>query len=139
VIAVFDQFSVLHGPAAIRLDTLAATREAIRTHARRSGLTDESAVRFVAAVAEIANNTIKHAGCTGQLRVLQDDGVRLIAEVTDTGPGLTHTDRAPPSQSATSGRGLWLARAFADKLTIHSGPEGTVIHLEMLLPAGLTR
>jgi anti-sigma regulatory factor (Ser/Thr protein kinase) len=130
---VSEQLSVVHEPTPITVSSLHATRETLRRCARQGGLDHEPTSRFVAAVSEVANNTIAHANATGQLRIVQDDGTALIAEVSDRGPGLTSTGEAIPDSSATSGRGMWLARAFADRLTVHASRAGTIVRIVMFL------
>jgi anti-sigma regulatory factor (Ser/Thr protein kinase) len=132
-LTVSEQLSVVHGPTQISLSSLHVTRETVRQCARQGGLDPEPASRFVGAVSEVANNTIAHANSTGQLRIIQDDATALIAEVSDQGPGLTSTGDAMPDSTATSGRGMWLARAFADRLTVHPGRPGTIVRIVMFL------
>jgi len=131
-----DQLAVVHETTPITRDTLADARETVRQHARRSGLSDELTGKFVAAFAEIANNTITHANTTGQLRILQEDATRIIAEISDRGPGLADSTHALPDVVQTSGRGLWLAQQCADRLSVTGTPGGTVVHVEMFLDHG---
>lgn len=126
-------YTVVHDASLITRDSLAQTRQTARECALNSGLSEDSAGRFVAAVSEVASNTIRHADATGQIRILQDDATRLIAEILDHGPGIAQPQVTLPPPVATSGRGLWLAQAFADRVEIHAHRGGTVVNVEMNL------
>lgn len=104
-----------------------------------AGLTGTRLDDFVLAVHEIAANAIVHAGAGGRLilRRAAADGLRCL--ITDTMPNIPVACPAPrgadPGEpiGADSGRGLWLAAALADELSITSGPDSTIVSLYMRL------
>jgi anti-sigma regulatory factor (Ser/Thr protein kinase) len=69
--------------------------------------------------------------------VIQDDDRKLIAVITDQGPGLP-TQAAPtrPDVEAAGGRGLWLIQQVCDRVEVQSGRTGTRVRLEMDLHSG---
>jgi len=101
----------------------------------RAGLDAERSERFVLAVHEAVANAIEHAGGKGEVAVIKDDQERLIAEVTDAGPGIpcSVTVTLPPL-NATGGRGLWLVQELTDHVQVRTGESGTTVRLEMSLP-----
>ncbi|MEV6157836.1 ATP-binding protein [Nonomuraea sp. NPDC052129] len=116
--------------------TLVLLRRLVERYAARHGLTGRDLYRFVVAVNEITTNAVRHAGGGGRLSLWQADG-RLYCRVTDNGPGLARPDsqghHAVPADSS-SGRGLWLARQWVNRLTIESDANGTTVTLEAAPP-----
>jgi anti-sigma regulatory factor (Ser/Thr protein kinase) len=83
--------------------------------------------RLLIAVTEIAGNAVRYAGGTGRI-TLRRQGGRLIVEITDDGPGLpADLSMERPAVTALGGRGLWLAHAMCDDITIVSGPGGVTV------------
>ncbi|MEV6596304.1 ATP-binding protein [Actinoplanes sp. NPDC051346] len=115
------------------LATLVALRHDVQRWAQRHGLTDLALYRFVVAVNEITTNAVRHGGGRGCIELWRV-GDRLHCRVTDQGPGLPadrhRADR--PGPQAVGGRGLWLASAGIDDLTIDTGGHGTKITLSCL-------
>jgi serine/threonine-protein kinase RsbW len=111
-------------------------RELVLGIARRAGLTVQRSHQFMLAVNEAVTNVIKHAGGAGELEVIQDDRRRLIAVVSDHGPGLPAGTRpnCPPPE-ALGGRGLMLIQRVCDRVELRSGTGGTRVSLEIDLPA----
>lgn len=111
-------------------------RQHVMRLAARAGLDAERAEAFTVAVNEAVTNTIRHAGGSGEVALVQDDERRLIAEVRDAGPGMpcSVTLSLPPPE-AIGGRGMWLAERLADSVEVHSGPRGTTVRLEMAIPS----
>ncbi|MBT2234216.1 ATP-binding protein [Nonomuraea sp. NEAU-A123] len=117
-------------------DTLVAARRLVERYAERHGLTEADLYRFVVAVNEITTNAVRHGGGGGRLSLWQADG-RLYCRVTDNGPGLPWPDEPghrPVPPGSSSGRGLWLARQWVNRLTIESDAEGTSVTLEATTP-----
>ena len=85
----------------------------------------------MAAINELATNSLQHGGGQGELRVWTDDGW-LLCEVSDQGH-LTEplACRLPPAPDG--GAGLWLANQLTDLLQIHSSPAGTVVRVHQKL------
>ncbi|MFD1539432.1 ATP-binding protein [Nonomuraea guangzhouensis] len=116
--------------------TLVMLRRLVNRYAARHGLAGPDLYRFVVAVNEITTNAVRHGGGGGRLSLWQADG-RLYCRVTDSGPGLPrpyeHGHRPVPPGSS-SGRGLWLARQWVNRLTIESDSNGTSVTLEAAAP-----
>jgi anti-sigma regulatory factor (Ser/Thr protein kinase) len=92
-----------------------------------------SALELVAT--ELVVNVIIHAHGDGRLRVAMYPGW-LFCQVSDFGAGLVRPYTAgwqPPSAEQPSGRGLWLARCFSERLTIDSSPLGTTVTAKLRL------
>ncbi len=106
---------------------LGRLRAFVATQAREAGLAERPASALVAAVNEIATNSLKHGGGQGELRVWAEDDA-LVCEVSDRGR-LTDplAGRLPPAPD--QGAGLWLANQLTDLVQIHSGPDGTSVRL----------
>ncbi len=119
------------------VDSLAETRRNAHLVLRESGISLKPATSFVLAINEGMTNAIIHGGGTGLLTLTRDDAVKVIAHVWDRGTAAPFDApvRLPPS-GTTGGRGLWIARSFADRLTVSTGSNGTTLALELFLPAG---
>jgi serine/threonine-protein kinase RsbW len=120
----------------VTLGTLGELRAQVLRLAARAGLPEQRAEAFALAVHEAVANTIRHAGGTGEVAVVQDDDRKLIAEVCDHGPGIAGsvTVGMPPTD-AVGGRGMSLVNVLADHVEVRSGPGGTTVRLEMSLPS----
>lgn len=110
-------------------DRIGSVRHLVGRCAASVGLCGQRLEDFTLAVSEVITNAVRHAGGHGQLRMwLQQDSLRCA--VTDQGDGIPPDQLAghqlPPS-SATSGRGLWLARHLCDRLSVETGPGGTTV------------
>lgn len=92
--------------------------------------------RFGTAVVELATNALRHGVAVrpGPVRVgatmrAADDGV-LVADVWDDGAPLdVDLDAPAPSDTATSGRGLFLVRRAMDVVTLVREDDRNVWHL----------
>ena len=107
-------------------------RELVASVARRVGLGKERGEDFELAVNEAISNVIKHGGGSGQLELIKDDDRALIAQISDWGPGMAL--RAPialPPVAQHHGRGLYLMQQLCDRVEYRTGPDGTMVHLEM--------
>jgi len=110
---------------------LGSLRSFVTEQAQQAGLEQRAASALVAAINELATNSLQHGGGQGELRIWTDDGW-LLCEVSDQGH-LTEplAGRLPPAPD--SGAGLWLANQLTDLLQIHSGPAGTVVRVHQKL------
>jgi anti-sigma regulatory factor (Ser/Thr protein kinase) len=100
--------------------------------ADRVGMDAERRQRLTIAVTEAAGNVIRHGGGGGRFQLIKDDNRALIAEISDSGPGMAV--RRPihrPAPEATAGRGLYLIEQTCDRVEYHSGPAGTTVRLHM--------
>ncbi|HUR03118.1 MAG TPA: ATP-binding protein [Nonomuraea sp.] len=117
-------------------DTLVAVRRLVERYAERHRLTGPDLYRFVVAVNEITTNAVRHGGGGGRLSLWRA-GDRLYCRVTDSGPGLARPyehGHPPVPPGSSSGRGLWLARQWVDRLTVESDAHGTSVILEAAAP-----
>lgn len=110
---------------------LARTRELIACEADDARLSAARSTDLVAAVNELAANSILHGGGSGKLRVWRESDA-LVVEVRDKGrieeplAGLLQ-----PAPTQEGGRGLWMVNQLCDLVQIRSGPEGTSARLRM--------
>ena len=113
-------------------EDLPPLREQVRRRALHEGLPSSRAQDLVAAVSEIAANTVVHAGGAGVLRIWRDD-TALVCEVQDDGQ-ITDplAGRHPDSPDAESGHGLRIAHELCDLVELRSGPWGTIVRLHVL-------
>jgi ligand-binding sensor domain-containing protein/two-component sensor histidine kinase len=84
---------------------------------------------------EAINNALKHSGCRAvNLQVEVSHGL-VIAQVRDDGSGMPPEPPGPESTGSRRGRGLInmyvRAKEVGGRLEIVSGPEGTVIRIEL--------
>jgi anti-sigma regulatory factor (Ser/Thr protein kinase) len=114
-------------------DHLSALRAAVARHAAELGLSTRQVEDLVIVAHELASNAVRHAGVTsgapGRLRLWLDGDV-VVCQVSDGGPGLTNPHQAgvrSVATTASSGRGLWIARQMAEHLDISTGPQGTTV------------
>lgn len=108
---------------------LALVRSLAEARAAQFGLTESQLDDLVLAVHEIAANSVRHGGGTGQFRLWRD-GRSLVAEISDRG---TFDDpmagREDPGPSSERGRGLWIANQVCDLVQIRTYLTGTVVRL----------
>jgi anti-sigma regulatory factor (Ser/Thr protein kinase) len=123
-----------HGePAEYRIawETLAGIRALVAEHARAAGVSPEREGDLVLAVHEVANNSIRHGGGEGVLRMWHD-GPTVICEVRDRGRlDQPLAGRARPALDADGGWGLWLANQLCDLVQLRTLPEGNVVRLHL--------
>ena len=112
---------------------LGQLRNLVRKHAAAVRLRRDRTADLVAAVTEVATNSIRHGGGGGTLRTWRQQDA-LVCEVTDAGH-ITDplVGRRPPSSTTEAGHGLWLANQLCDLCQMRSGPGGTTIRLHSWL------
>lgn len=116
---------------------LEGLRQLVMRAARLAGLDHQRTQNLVVAVNEAAGNAIKYGGGCGQLDVIQDDQRRLIAEISDQGPGLPpDVSVMLPPPDAVGGRGLWLMHEVCDYVEFWTSRAGTTVRLGMRLQTG---
>jgi anti-sigma regulatory factor (Ser/Thr protein kinase) len=102
---------------------LRRARSLVDRDATTSGLPDEVAGEFVSATHEVLANAFQHGAPPVRLETWATPG-RLIARITDSGPGLAEplTGFSYPATGAAVG--LWAARQLCEELVIGTGPDG---------------
>jgi anti-sigma regulatory factor (Ser/Thr protein kinase) len=98
--------------------------------ASRCGLTTERAHQFIVAVSEAATNAITHGG-RYRHAIIRQERDRLIVEIYDRGRSGLLPEPKLPSPRSTHGRGLYLAQALCDRMSIVTGKTGTTVRLEI--------
>jgi serine/threonine-protein kinase RsbW len=110
---------------------LARARLAALRLADEHGLGGERAADLVIVVNEAVANVVLHGGGRGRLRLWRE-GVTLLCEVRDSGPGLPSRYLAkpdPPVPPTPGGWGIWVIRRLADRVAITTGPGGTAVRI----------
>lgn len=86
---------------------------------------------LVRAVDEVIDNSIRHGGGGGTVRVWHD-GAGVVCEVRDVGHLVDPlAGRGLPPADRGQGRGLWLAHELCDLVQVRSSPQGTVVRMTM--------
>lgn len=118
-------------------EVLGSIRDSIRETLSQLGVDPRRTYDFMGAVVEAVTNALKHAGGgTASLHVRSDT---VVFVVSDKGCGieaLALPDVALTrgySTTATLGMGYKVMIAFADRIYLSTGPEGTVVGIEMRL------
>jgi len=114
--------------------TLATVRGFVAGFAVHAGLKPVRVDDLALAVGELANNSLRHAGGSGVVRIWAEPG-RVLCEVSDFGQIADPLDagRRAPSSDVEDGRGLWIVRQVCDDVEISSSPAGTVVRVQMAL------
>ena len=117
-------------------DDLPAVRAFTERHARGADIESARVGDLVAAVHELALNSVQHGGGGGTVRCWHWDGA-MVFEVADRGLLADPlVGRLAPPPTGARGRGLWIANQLCDLLQIRSGPiAGTVARAHMLIDA----
>jgi anti-sigma regulatory factor (Ser/Thr protein kinase) len=85
--------------------------------------------RLLAAVTELAANTITHGGGAGLVRCWSDESA-LVCQVEDGGHlADLLAGRVPPPNDRPGGRGLMMVNALCDMVRVHSKSSGTVVRV----------
>jgi anti-sigma regulatory factor (Ser/Thr protein kinase) len=121
---VLDEFVVERG-------SLGAIRSAVVGHAIEAALRWSRTEDLVAAVNEIATNTLVHGGGRGRLRIWRQENT-LVCEARDSGQiDDPMAGRVVPPEDREGGRGLWLANQLCDLVQVRSFDGGSVVRLHM--------
>jgi anti-sigma regulatory factor (Ser/Thr protein kinase) len=129
--------------------SLYAVRSAVAAYASAAGLPPQRTDDAVVAVHELAANAIRHGAGHGRLRLwvagatvycqVADDGPARAAAVGDgpagDGPAVT-AGPADPRWRRARGHGLWLVEQVADRVSLDTGPAGTIVTVSFALTAG---
>ena len=117
-------------------DDITVVRHEVQDLLSALGFTGDRLQGFVLAVNEVITNVVLHAGGHGRI-VVRPTGESAWCTVTDSGPGIPQQYLRPPEVPQAfevGGRGIWLAYALCDEVTMATGPIGTTIGLRMALP-----
>lgn len=113
----------------------AATLPLVRAMVARWGgdsLSAGPAADLALAVHEVAANSVRHGGGTGQLRCWRQEDT-LVCEVRDAGRiEAALAGREIPPLDNEFGRGLWLANQLCDLVQLRSSDAGTVVRLHLV-------
>lgn len=123
--------------------SLYTLRAAVAAHTTQAGMPERRAGDIVLAVHELAANAIRHGAGHGRLLITEHDGA-LHCQVTDVGAAQEDGTGTEPEKEVTfhkdapwasqTGHGLWVVHQVADRLSVRSGPQGTVVTASFLLP-----
>lgn len=118
-------------------EDIGVLRAAIKDVVESEGMDPDRASRFIICAGEAMTNAVKHAG--GGTVSLHRGGNGFILVVTDKGPGIEATAipevalRRSYSTAESLGIGYKVIISFADKVYLATGPEGTVVAIQMAL------
>jgi anti-sigma regulatory factor (Ser/Thr protein kinase) len=119
--------------ASFERTSLRSLRQLLYATAARAGMTPKRMADLVLAVSEVANNSLRHGGGSGAVR-LWLDGPCLVCEVRDTGLIVDAlADRRRPRADPLAPSGLWLANQLCDLVQVRSRTGGTVVRLHQRL------
>jgi len=112
-------------------DGIARARRLVTEVGRDAGVEGERMALLNVAVSEAVTNALVHGGGAAEVEVTgAPDGVTVT--VRDHGPGMaTLGATARPAPDRESGRGLWLARRFCDRMDIATSGFGTRVTLHV--------
>jgi PAS domain S-box-containing protein len=113
--------------------TAQASRREVMAYLRRIAPSGEKFFEAELIVGEIFANTVQHAPGLVEVRV-EWERERPVITVRDTGPGLEFFDgRLPDDPLSETGRGIFLVKTLAEKVSIKSRP-GYGTELRVVLP-----
>ena len=114
------------------LHNLAEIRGGLRAAGLAAGLPPDLAEGLTMAVSEGMANAIMHGGTVRTVTVSIIEDLGVVAEVYDDrhATAFSPPEHAPPPERP-GGRGLLLASTLCDRLSVTTGPDGTVLMLEM--------
>ena len=108
---------------------LDAVRAFVWAAAAEGDLAPHHAADVVAAVNELATNSLRHGGGRGVVRTWHD-GRSMICDVCDSGHiAWPLIGREPPVVDQHGGRGLWMVNQLCDLVQLRSSPTGTVVRV----------
>ena len=133
--APFDRALPEPGTSVRRMDfgaaELGVLRDLVYAQTKAARLIGPRAAELVAAVHEVATNSILHGGGSGTIRIWLERS-SVVCEIRDNGRfDNPLADRKRPSKDVGSPRGLWLANQLCDLVQIRTMPDGTVVRLHM--------
>ncbi len=147
VIAEPEEIRALAGPAFREwsigsLTDIEHARNDIRRVSRELQMDESQSQALVGCALEAMANVLKHAG-GGTVTIHRKDEALLLT-ASDTGPGIEALSlpdvalRKGYSTAASLGMGYKVMIEFADKVYLATGPDGTVVAVEVKLKAGVS-
>jgi anti-sigma regulatory factor (Ser/Thr protein kinase) len=117
------------------MHNLGGVRGLVRQATLAAGLRADLAENLTTAIAEGMANAITHGGQVRTVTVSMVEDVGVVAEVHDDGNAEAFgPPQRPPPPDRQGGRGLLLAYALCDRVSVSTGRDGTVLMLEMDYP-----
>jgi anti-sigma regulatory factor (Ser/Thr protein kinase) len=114
--------------------SLEALRRSVAERAAHAGLPWSRATDLVAAVHELATNSLRHGGGEGAVLVWEEPGA-LVCEVRDRGRiEAPLIGRERPSSDQVGGWGVWMVNQLCDLVQIRAFPAGGAVRVHMRLP-----
>jgi anti-sigma regulatory factor (Ser/Thr protein kinase) len=111
--------------------SLGAVRTLVADQASTAGLAPTRSADLVFAVNELATNSIRHGGGSGELE-LRVTPERVVAEVRDKGRIADPlVGRVTPDEARFEGLGLWLVNQMCDLVQVRSGAAGTTVRVSL--------
>ncbi len=116
---------------------LEVIRKEVTKIAEKAGMEEEKIFDFILCLSEAATNALKHAG--GGTVSIHHINSSLLAVVTDHGPGIPAINlpevmlKSGFSTASSLGMGYKTMLAAADKVYLYTGPQGTIVAIEMAL------
>jgi serine/threonine-protein kinase RsbT len=104
-----------------RMQDILLARMVVREEAGRLGFSAQALTQIATATSEVTRNVVQHAGCAGQIRVIEitDNGrLGLRICVEDSGAGIADVDRVLAGTSP--GAGIPGCRKLMDEFVIRS-------------------
>jgi serine/threonine-protein kinase RsbW len=122
----------------VRLDlpreagSVPAVRRLLRSTLAVLQVDRDSGADLELAITEACSNVIHHASGTENFQVLVEVAEdRCTIDVRDDGVGFDPVAVGPPATETEGGRGLFLIKALAENVRMHSAPRrGSLIHFE---------
>ena len=112
-------------------DDLPLVRRVVGELAREAGVAEPRLADLVLVIHELATNSVRYGGGSGQLRAWRENG-SFLCEVADAGhiaDPLVGRERVPLGHGG--GRGLWLVNQLCDLVQLRSSQAGNVVRVHM--------
>lgn len=112
---------------------LRSLRDAVGAWAAEELLAPPRGEELVAAINELAANSVRYGGGAGTLRMWREEAA-LFCEVRDCGRLADPlAGRLHPGLESRSGRGLWIVNSLCDLVQVHTSRAGTAIRVRKRL------
>lgn len=100
--------------------SLHSLRARVAACAAAVGMAEDRAMSVILVVHELAANAVRHGAGSGRL-LMQATGDGLRCQISDNGPA------SGQPWPVRQGHGLWIVRSAVDKVTVQSGPGGSLV------------